>query len=250
MLKGKQEKKKGATGAGSIVNLLIEPEKPSLTFLSDYGYVQVTKEEFENSDNQFVHISNSNKKLAGRINKSQLTREIKVNLKTLYGDRKMHTYMVKIDDKISTLVKFLLQDEGQSEVLDPKKKWNKNYQYRLISPIGLIKELTPGRNFIEEDIKSGYTLILASPVKLNFCDTQHGPGILIENNHQTAYKQTGEEHQYALTDKGYSTGTNYIEFTLETEPDERNIIVGVTHARSDYYFNADSKNFWGYVPSE
>jgi hypothetical protein len=245
MHKGKLEKK----ASGIYCFNKLEQEKPKLTFFSDYGYVQVIKEEFENSDNQIVNISNNNKRIAGRIHKSKLSTEIKVNLKTLYGDRKMHTYMVKIDDKISTLVKFLLQDEDKTEK-DPKKKWDKNYQYRLISTAGLIKELMPGRNFIEENIKNGYTLILASPVKLKFSEIQHGPGILIENNHQTAYKQTGEEHQYALTDKGYSTGTNYIEFTLETEPDERNIIIGITTARNDYYFNSDCRNFWGYVPSE
>jgi hypothetical protein len=218
-----------------------------LTFLSDYGYVQVAKEEYENGEN-LVHFAGHKNKLIGRIDKSHLSREIKVNLKTLYGDRHLHTYMVKIDDNISSLVKSLIQDEEKLE--DPKKKWNKNYQYRLISTVGQIKELTPGRNFIEENVKSNHTLILASPMKLNFSEQHHGPGILIENNLSTAYKQNGDEHQYALTDKGYSCGTNYIEFTLETEPDERNIIIGVTHSRNDYYFNSDCRNFWGFVPSE
>lgn len=225
------------------------PDRPMLTFLSEYGYVQVPKEEYENGENPLVQISGQRNNILGRINKSHLTQEIKVNLKTLYGDRHLHTYVVKIDDKISSLVKNLILDEDKEEK-DAKKKWNKNYQYRLVSTVGQIKELTPCRNFIEENIRNNNTLILASPVKLNFSEHQHGPGILIENNLSTAYKQTGEEHQYALTDKGYSCGTNYIEFTLETEPDEKNIIIGVTHSRSDYYFNSDCRNFWGFVPSE
>lgn len=66
-----------------------------------------------------------------------------------------------------------------------------------------------------------------------------------------AFKETGDEHQFAVCDKGYTNGKKYIEFKLETEPDENNIIVGVTKARIDYYCNLDDcKNFWGFLPAE
>jgi hypothetical protein len=225
-------------------------EKPTLTFFSEYGYVQVAKEDYEKVEVSHVNISSDKNKLYGKIQKSHLTREIRVNLKTLYGERQIRTYQVKIDDKLSTLVRYLTEDEEKFDEKDPKKKWNKSYQYRLICPVGIIKELVPGRNFIEENVKNGYTIILANPVKLNFSESHHGPGILIEKENSTAYKQNGDEQQYALADKGYTSGCHYCEFTLETEPDERNIMIGVSLARNDYYYNADAKNFWGFVPSE
>ncbi len=220
-----------------------------MSFFSEYGYVKVEKEDFERSEGSLVKLSSSNK-LAGRINKCHLTKEIKVNLKTLYGDRKLHTYKVKIDDKISSLLGHLLAEEDNLGEVDLKKRWQRNYQYRLISTVGAVKELRAGCKFEEENIKSGQTLILASPIKLNFSETARGPGISLENNNSTAFKQNGDEHQYALTDCGYSSGTHYIEFTLETEQDEKNIIIGLTQARNDYYFHSDCKNFWGYIPSE
>jgi hypothetical protein len=171
-------------------------------------------------------------------------------LKTLYGNRKMHTYQVRIDDKISSLIGKLLAEEDKIGELEGKSRWHRNYQYRLISTVGSIKELPCGSKFEDENIKNGQTLILASPVKLKFSETARGPGIQLESNNSTAFKQNGDEHQYALTDYGYSSGTHFIEFTLETEPDERNIIIGLTETRHDYYFNSDCKNFWGYIPSE
>jgi hypothetical protein len=220
-----------------------------MSFFSDYGYVKVEKEDLDRNEGSLVKLAPSNK-LSGRINRCHLTKEIKVNLKTLYGDRKLHTYQVRIDDKISSLIGHLLAEEDRVGVTDLKKRWHRNYQYRLISTVGAIKELRPGCIFEEENVKNGQTLILASPIKLNFSETARGPGITLENSNSTAFKQNGEEHQYALTDLGYSSGTHYIEFTLETEPDERNVIIGLTQARNDYYFNSDCKNFWGYIPSE
>lgn len=220
-----------------------------MSFFSDYGYVKVDKEDYEKSDSNLVKLSSSTK-LSGRINKCHLKKEIKVNLKTLYGDRRMHTYKVRIDDKISSLIGQLINDEEKLGELDNKKRWLRNYQYRLISTVGSVKELKTGSKFEDENIKNGQTLILASPVKLNFSEISHGPGIQLESNNSTAFKQNGDEHQYALTNLGYSSGTHYIEFTLETEPDEKNVIVGLSQARQDYYFNSDCKNFWGYILSE
>lgn len=188
--------------------------------------------------------------MTGKVNKSKLINEIKINLKTLYGDRKKYEYLVRIDDKISTIVKNLIEDELKVEEKDPKKKWNKNYQYRLVSSVGNIKEVAPTKSFYQEGIKNGQTLILASPLKLTFSETKHGQGILIQNNNSLAYKQNGDEHEYAISNRGYNSGVNYCEFTLETEPDERNIIIGLTLSRTDFYFANESKGFWGFVPSE
>ncbi len=74
----------------------------------------------------------------------------------------------------------------------------------------------------------------------------------MENQNSIAHNLSGvEDHLVVLCDRGYKSGKNYIEFTLLTEPCQSSTIIGVTHLRSDYYFNMnDHKNFWGYVPSE
>lgn len=204
----------------------------------------------ENSKRDFVHITNIKNDLLGTIKKVKLSNTIKVNLKTLYGERILHSFSVNINEKLSVLVEKLLTEEEKSKLKnDQKKTWQKNYQYRIISSIGSIKELHANKSFIDLGIKDGQTLILADPEKIYFSEYHHGPGILLESNNTRAHKQTGDEHQYALINKGFSSGRWYFEFLLETEPDEQNIIVGVSLARKDYYYTTDCKNFWGFVPS-
>lgn len=217
-------------------------------FYSEYGYVQVKKDEYENTDNCLLDIYNSNRKICGKVKRSCLQSFILINLKTLYGERIVHPYKVNINDKISILIDKLLERESNEK--DESKKWHKNSQYRLMSTQGMIKELMPTKTFMEENVKNNCNLILVSPIKLVFSPTQHGPGIVLDSTGSLAYKQNGDELQYALASRGFSSGRHYCQFTLDTEPDERNIIVGVTLSRLDFNFAADSKNFWGYVPSE
>ena len=66
-----------------------------------------------------------------------------------------------------------------------------------------------------------------------------------------AFKISGEEYEFALCNRGYNDGKHYSEFTLDTEPIERNIMIGITLNRNDYYMCASEyHNFWGYIPSE
>jgi hypothetical protein len=210
----------------------------------------VSKDELDDSAKPMVGISNRIKNISGTVQKLKLSNEIRINLKTLYGERRMHSYNVKIDERISNLIKLLTEDEEKLNNTDEKKKWSKRSQYRLISTVGTIRELVPFKTFYEEGIKNGQILILANPIKLTLSETKKGPGIVIQNNCNTALKQSGEELQYVLSNRGYSSGSNYCEFTLEAEPDERNILIGVSTDRSDFYFSNDCKGFWGYVPSE
>ncbi len=197
-----------------------------------------------------MHISNLKNDLLGTIKKINLSNTIKINLKTLYGERILHSFNVNINEKLSVLVDRLLIEEEKLKVdKELKKRWQKNYQYRIISSIGSIKELLTNKTFIELGIKDGQTLILTDPEKIYFSEYHHGPGIVLEKNNSSAFKQTGDEHQYAFINKGFTSGRWYFEFLLETEPDEQNIILGVSHARTDYYFTTECKNFWGFVPS-
>jgi hypothetical protein len=269
--KQKTKAKEGKLSLHIIINsqklfnsLFIDQNR--LIFFSDYGYVKVKRDEYENTKNDYVHISNQRGDLLGKIKKSNLSNTIKVNLKTLYGERTLHTFTVNINEKLSVLVERLLIEEAKmksdkfekfekinekSEKLEltQKKRWQKNYQYRIISSIGSIKELDTHKSFIELSIKSNQTLVLADPEKIYFSEYSHGPGIILENNMSSAYKQTGDEQQYAFINKGFCSGRWYFEFLLETEPDEQNIILGVSLARKDFFYSTDCKNFWGFVPS-
>lgn len=66
-----------------------------------------------------------------------------------------------------------------------------------------------------------------------------------------ALKEYGDNHVFAMADKSFNSGRHYIEFTLESEPDEKNIIIGISLSRTDMNFNiSEAKNFWGYILSE
>ena len=83
---------------------------------------------------------------------------------------------------------------------------------------------------------------------MRFSDKHHGDQITIENGNR-AHKPNGDDIQLALIDKGYSRDISYTEFILETEPDERGIIIGVSLARDDYGLDEITK-FWGYILSD
>jgi hypothetical protein len=96
-----------------------------LTFFSEYGYVRVKREEYENSKNDFVHITNHRNDLLGTIKKINLSNTIKVNFKTLYGERILHTFGVNINEKLSVLIERLLSEEEKLK-LDKLEKVEKS----------------------------------------------------------------------------------------------------------------------------
>jgi len=70
-------------------------------------------------------------------------------------------------------------------------------------------------------------------------------------NNKLALKEYGDNHVFAMADNSFSSGRHYVEFSLESEPDQKNIIVGISLARTNMNFTlSDTKNFWGYILSE
>ena len=65
---------------------------------------------------------------------------------------------------------------------------------------------------------------------------------------ENAYKLFGEDPQIAFVDKPISD-VLYVEFSLESEPDEASVLIGIAVERSDYYVD-DYCGFWGYVLSD
>ena len=155
------------------------PKQDSHIMYSDYGYINIDKQAYEDKNTHIAFSKNdskTSKKLEGKISKQSLVDKITINLKTLYGTRKTHTFLVNIRDKISSLIDRLVEEEFLS---NEKTKWSSNYQYRIVSTNGLIKELNQSKTFIEEEIKNGFTLILAYPSKLLFSETMKHTGIYV-----------------------------------------------------------------------
>lgn len=145
------------------------------TYYTDYGYIQVKKDD-KNKEGSMIKFEKKNNKIEGRISKNNLTDKITIHLKTLYGSRKTYTFEVSINSKLEKLIDMLIDQESHSS---EKVKWNYSNQYRLISTNGLIKELNPLNRFVDEEIKNNSLLILASPYGVYFSDNMKHQGIYV-----------------------------------------------------------------------
>ena len=225
---------------------------------SPYGYILINNEDYENPDKKIIKFTGITKDktyqnpLYGTINKQSLLEKINVRLKTLYGKRQIYTFEIKPEEKINILLKELIKKEedekNNNNSNDNNIKFKKSKTFRIISSKGIIKELNLSKKFYEEKIQNNQLLILAPNHPIHFSEISHGNQITIENNIY-ANKSYGDDAQIALIDKGYNFGISYTEFILETEPDERSIVIGVSIKRNDYFLN-EMNNFWGFVLSD
>ena len=221
---------------------------------SPYGYISINKEDYENPEKSIINFCGITKEksyqnpIFGTISKKSLLLKINVRLKTLYGKRLIHTFEINPEEKISILLKLLITKEEKENNNDEKTKFNKSKTFRIISSKGLIRELNLSKKFYEEKIIDNQLLILAPNHPIHFSEIYHGNQITIENNIY-ANKSYGDDAQIALIDKGYNYGISFTEFILETEPDERSIVIGISLKRNDYFLN-EMNNFWGFVLSD
>lgn len=155
-----------------------EKKKKQIQMYSEIGYVHVDKAEYEDTSMNLISFEKKNHKLEGKLSKQKLTDKINVHLKTLYGSRRVYTFNVFVNSKLSILIDKLVDEEVHS---NEKIKWNSNFQYRLISTNGLIKELNPMMSFAEEEIKNDFTIILATPYKILFSETMKHQGIYVSH---------------------------------------------------------------------
>ena len=222
---------------------------------SPYGYILINKEDYDNPEKKIINFKGINKEksyqnpLFGSINKTNLKEKINIRLKTLYGKRSIYIFEINPEDKINIILKqLILKEENEKLTEEKSQKFNKSKSFRIISSKGLIKELNLSKKFYEENIIDNQLLILAPNHPIHFSEIFHGNQITIENNIY-ANKSYGDDAQIALIDKGFNYGISYTEFLLETEPDERSIVIGVSIKRNDYFLN-EMNNFWGFVLSD
>ena len=222
---------------------------------SPYGYILINKEDYDNPEKKIINFKGINKEksyqnpLFGSINKTNLKEKINIRLKTLYGKRSIYIFEINPEDKINIILKqLILKEENEKLTEEKSQKFNKSKAFRIISSKGLIKELNLSKKFYEEKIIDNQLLILSPNHPIHFNEFSHGNQITIENNIY-ANKSYGDDAQIALIDKGFNYGISYTEFILETEPDERSIIIGISIKRKDYFLN-EMNNFWGFILSD
>jgi len=75
---------------------------------------------------------------------------------------------MNIQDKIRQLIPMICKQE--SDNIEIKKKWDINYQYRLICTNGKISELNPLHSFKEANLNHNGTIILLFPEKICFSE--------------------------------------------------------------------------------
>lgn len=213
-------------------------EKSKTILLSKYGYISVNKDDYENKDLPVISFSNFSNSLTGTVSKAQLLSNLNIRIKPITGKREMISLTMSPYDKIKEIYnKISTEEEKYSPSL-----------HRLISSIGKIRELKIGRTLYEENIKNNQILIVSPRESIYFSSTKHGNQIGIENNN-IIHKLFGEDSQIAFVDKPIKNDVHYVEFSLESEPDEASVIIGVAIERSDYYVD-DYCGFWGFVLSD
>ena len=132
---------------------------------------------------------------------------------------------------------------------NPEEIFNINSQYRLISSISTLRELNLYNTFEEENIKDNEILLILKPETIKFSLNLKTSHITLENKRKVATKLDIDDFEFCLTEPGIKYGKRYIEFILESEPFEKNIMIGISLFRNNFKFN-ESKDFFGFLLSE
>lgn len=220
-----------------------EPE--TLTFYSPYGYIKVSKTEYESNLDEIKFTKD--KSFSGEIQKTQLKTKITLFLKTFYGQRSKHQLEVEINEPIYEIIYRLISAEANNH--SKEDQWDINRQYRLISSMSSLRELNIYNTYSEENIKENEVLLILSPESFKFSQIMKTSHIYLENKRKTAFKMDNDNCEFCLVEPGLKFGKRYIEFNLESEPLERNIIIGVSLKRTNFMFNK-SVDFYGFSLSE
>lgn len=84
---------------------------------------------------------------------------------------------MNIKDKLHDVIPLIHTEDGLNT--DINKKWDINYQYRLISTNGKITELNPLKTFVESGVKNNETIILLFPEKISFSEVNKSAYVFV-----------------------------------------------------------------------
>jgi len=232
-------------------------------YYSDYGYVEVLKEDFDNKNQYMIPFRTKiyNPMISsvsyGVCSRDNLRRMIRIKVKTFYGKRETYIFPIGVNDLLNDLVSKVIIEENENIQNEDNEesncnKWKYNQQFRLYTYFnGKLKEIDPSKSVIDENIVNNQLIILLPQRKIYFNEALLGQNIFLENNNSTAFKQGSDDTQLVFTDHCFKFGKHYIEFLFETEPAERSIFLGISINRNDFSLNlSNPKGFWGFIPSE
>ena len=211
-----------------------------LILFSKYGYVLIDQNEYIN-EKKSVSFSNIQNTMNGTILKTKLIDKISIRIKTIDSKRKILQFTLDPNDKILKIFTLIAENDPTNSI-SPSS-------HRLIFSRGKIKDLTISRKVYEERLEPNQLLLLAPRQPIRFHDTYHGSQIAYEDDGIGIRKIYGEDVEIALVDKAVSHDSFFAEFLLETEPDERGILIGISLSRHDYYVD-DYTGFWGLILSD
>ena len=242
-------------------------------FYSPYGYIKIDKSDIDKNDGivPFVQYRIAPFKpedcIKGSISTLNYVKEIKIQIKTFYNERAIHT-IEKVD--IFSNLQFVVQkmfeqiknekekNEKNNEKNNEKKELDygeeritEQSQYRIFSCHKKIHELNPMRNIFENDIQDN-EILLYLPIKtLSFSQYMKGYSVALSQEGKIASKINTDDPQYVLGNIPYSFGKHYFEVILLTEPIAKSVIIGVATKKnpSDMFIN-DVNNFYGYILSD
>ena len=248
-------------------------------FYSAYGYIKIEKSEIDKKDTVVPFIQyrpapfKPEECLIGKISKLNYFKEINIQIKTFYNERKIHT-IEKIDifSSLQLVVQRMFEQERNEKEKNQKEKNEKineneknekkelDYeeeritelsQYRIFSCHKKIHELNPTRNLIENEIQNNELLLYLPIKKLSFSEYMKGYSVILSQEGKIASKTNTDDPQYVLGNIPYSFGKHYFEVNLLTEPIAKSVIIGLASKRnpSDMFIN-DVQNFYGYILSD
>ena len=255
-------------------------------FYSAYGYIKIDKSEINKKEAVVPFIQyrpapfKAEECIKGKISTLNYFKEINIQIKTFYNERKIYT-IEKLDifSTLQLVVQRMFEQERNEKEKNEKErnekekneKINENEneknekkeldyeeeritelsQYRIFSCHKKIHELNPTRNLIENEIQNNELLLYLPIKKLSFSEYMKGYSVILSQEGKVASKKNTDDPQYVLGNIPYSFGKHYFEVILLTEPIAKSVIIGLATKRNpvDMFIN-DVQNFYGYILSD
>ena len=229
-------------------------------YYSSYGYIKVGKPK-DDSNNQILEFFQYKKNgipkdcLYGTIYFKNITKEIKIQIKTFFNERAIYT-LEKVDilSPLYLAVEKLFLQKKENINKDPKdniEHITSKTQYSIFTCHKQIKELNILLSICENEIEDN-ELLLYLPIKsLSFSQYIKGNNIQISQGGKIASKINADAPQYVLGDLYYSFGKHYFEIILLTEPIASSVIIGVATKRNQKdKYSYDVNDFYGLILSD
>ena len=232
-----------------------------IIYYSSYGYIKINQSEINKNNKllKFIQYRQIPFKpedcLRGTIFLDNIIREINVQIKTFFNERRIYKIeKININSPLHLVVQKLFEKKKIEEE-NVKKEGKIEYitslsQYRLFSCNKDIHQLNPLESICENFIKDN-ELLLYLPIKeLSFSEFIKGTSILISKEGKIASKVNTDNPQYILGNLFYSFGKHYFEVNLLTEPIDTSIIIGVATKKNPFNkYIFDVNNFYGLITS-